>query len=47
VSALLLDLLLPTSGQTLAFSTIGGTLLAIVAVAIASIRWRSRARGSA
>jgi transporter family-2 protein len=38
-SALLLDLLLPTAGHTLAFSTIGGTLLAIVAVAIASIRW--------
>ena len=42
-----LDLLLPTSGQALAFSTVGGTLLAIVAVAIASIRWRGGARGSA
>ncbi|WP_431245343.1 DMT family transporter [Leifsonia xyli] len=42
VAALLLDLLLPTSGHGLAFSTIGGTLLAIVAVAIASIRWGSR-----
>lgn len=39
VAALLLDLLLPTSGHALAFSTIGGTLLAIVAVAVASVRW--------
>ncbi|MDR6971291.1 DMT family transporter [Leifsonia shinshuensis] len=39
VAALLLDLLLPTAGHVLAFSTVGGTLLAIVAVAIASIRW--------
>lgn len=38
-SALLLDLLLPTAGHVLAFSTIGGTLLAIVAVAVASVRW--------
>ena len=30
-AALLLDLLLPTSSHALAFSTIGGTLLAIVA----------------
>jgi len=43
-SALLLDLLLPTAGHALAFSTIGGTLLAIVAVAIASMRWRWRSR---
>ncbi|WP_285115924.1 DMT family transporter [Leifsonia sp. fls2-241-R2A-40a] len=41
-AALLLDLLLPTAGHTLAFSTIGGTLLAIVAVGIASIRWGRR-----
>ncbi|NUU07640.1 DMT family transporter [Leifsonia sp. C5G2] len=41
-AALLLDLLLPTAGHQLAFSTIGGTLLAIVAVAIASVRWRWR-----
>ena len=41
-SALLLDLLLPTSGHALAFSTVGGTLLALVAVAVASIRWGSR-----
>jgi transporter family-2 protein len=46
-AALLLDLLLPTAGHQLAFSTIGGTLLAIVAVAIASVRWRWGARGSA
>ncbi|ANF31340.1 hypothetical protein A0130_06365 [Leifsonia xyli] len=43
-SALLLDLLLPTAGHALAFSTIGGTLLAIVAVAIASMRWRWHSR---
>lgn len=43
-AALLLDLLLPTSSQALAFSTIGGTLLAIVAVAVASIRWGARTR---
>jgi len=46
-AALLLDLLLPTAGHQLAFSTIGGTLLAIVAVAIASVRWRGRARPAA
>lgn len=43
-AALLLDLLLPTAGHQLAFSTIGGTLLAILAVAIASVRWNGRAR---
>ncbi|MGH1549229.1 DMT family transporter [Leifsonia poae] len=45
-SALLLDLLIPTSGHALAFSTIGGTLLAIVAVAIASMRWRWSSRAA-
>ena len=44
MAALLLDLLLPTSSHALAFSTIGGTLLAIVAVAVASIRWGRRRR---
>ena len=43
-AALLLDLLLPTSSHALAVSTIGGTLLAIVAVAIASVRWGRRRR---
>ena len=40
VTALLLDLLAPSSGESVAFSTVGGTLLALVAVAVASIRWR-------
>lgn len=47
LAALLLDLLLPTSGHVLAFSTIGGTLLAIVAVAVAGIRWSFRRRRAA
>lgn len=42
LTALLLDLLAPTSSAPVPFSTIGGTLLAIVAVGVASIRWRSR-----
>ncbi|GIT82208.1 hypothetical protein LLS1_38770 [Leifsonia sp. LS1] len=42
LTALLLDLLAPTSRAPVAFSTIGGTLLAIVAVGVASIRWGSR-----
>ncbi|WP_025158439.1 DMT family transporter [Leifsonia aquatica] len=42
LTALLLDLLAPTSSTPVAFSTIGGTLLAIVAVGVASIRWGSR-----
>jgi transporter family-2 protein len=46
VAALLLDLLLPTAGHQLAASTIGGTLLAIVAVAVASVRWRWRSAAS-
>ncbi|MBN9629746.1 MAG: DMT family transporter [Actinobacteria bacterium] len=43
VTALLLDVFAPTSTQPVAFSTIGGTLLALVAVAVASVRWRRRA----
>jgi bacterial/archaeal transporter family-2 protein len=42
LTALLLDLLAPTTTTPVAFSTIGGTLLAIVAVGVASIRWGSR-----
>nr|WP_281369322.1 DMT family transporter [Leifsonia shinshuensis] len=42
VTALLLDLLAPSSPAPVAFSTIAGTLLALVAVAVASIRWRRR-----
>ncbi|WP_158865315.1 DMT family transporter [Leifsonia sp. AG29] len=42
VAALLLDLLLPTSGSEVAFSTVGGTALALVAVATASMRWGGR-----
>jgi transporter family-2 protein len=44
VTALLLDVLAPTSGREVAFSTVGGTILAIVAVAVASIRWNWRSR---
>jgi bacterial/archaeal transporter family-2 protein len=47
VTALLLDVFAPTSTQPVAFSTIGGTLLALVAVAVASVRWRGGAQGSA
>ncbi|MCI0156317.1 DMT family transporter [Leifsonia shinshuensis] len=42
VTALLLDVLAPTSTRAVAFSTIGGTLLALVAVAVASVRWGRR-----
>lgn len=42
VTALLLDVFAPTSTQPVAFSTIGGTLLALVAVAVASVRWGRR-----
>jgi transporter family-2 protein len=42
VAALLLDPLLPTSGSGVAFSTVGGTALALVAVATASMRWGRR-----
>ncbi|MBB2969384.1 DMT family transporter [Leifsonia aquatica] len=44
LTALLLDLLAPTSGAPVAFSTIGGTLLAIVAVGVASVRWGALSR---
>ncbi|MGH1525925.1 DMT family transporter [Leifsonia sp. L25] len=42
VTALLLDLLAPSSPEPVAFSTVAGTLLALVAVAVASIRWGRR-----
>ncbi|WP_314149520.1 DMT family transporter [uncultured Leifsonia sp.] len=42
VTALLLDVFAPTTTGGIAFSTVGGTLLALVAVAVASIRWGSR-----
>ncbi|OJX72448.1 DMT family transporter [Leifsonia sp. 71-9] len=45
LTALLLDLLAPTSSAPVAFSTIGGTLLAIVAVGVASVRWGALSRG--
>lgn len=41
LSALALDLLAPTSAQPVAFATIGGTVLALVAVLIVGIRRRS------
>ncbi|MDN4615992.1 DMT family transporter [Leifsonia sp. F6_8S_P_1B] len=44
ITALLLDLLLPSSQAGVPFSTIGGTLLAVVAVGVASIRWGRRRR---
>lgn len=47
VTALLLDLFAPTSTQPVAASTVGGTLLALVAVAVASVRSRGRAGSSA
>ncbi|MFC9920022.1 DMT family transporter [Agromyces binzhouensis] len=39
-AALALDVLLPTSARPVGFATVGGTVLALVAVALASIRWR-------
>ncbi len=42
VTAVLLDALLPGSAQPVAASTVAGTLLALVAVAVASIRWGRR-----
>ncbi|WP_295119524.1 DMT family transporter [uncultured Leifsonia sp.] len=42
VTALLLDVFAPTSSQPVAASTVAGTLLALVAVAVASVRWRGR-----
>ncbi len=41
-AALSLDLLVPTAGRPVDVATIGGTLLALVAVIIASIRWSRR-----
>ena len=38
-AALALDLLLPTSERPIDLATIGGTVLAVVAVVVASIRW--------
>lgn len=40
LTALALDLALPSSNQPIAWTTVAGTLLALVAVAVASIRWR-------
>lgn len=46
-TALLLDVLAPSSQEPVRFSTVGGTLLALVAVGVASVRWGGRAsRGS-
>jgi transporter family-2 protein len=42
VTALLLDLFAPTSAEPVAASTIGGTLLALASVAVASMRWGRR-----
>ena len=44
LTALLLDLLAPSSAHPVAFSTVAGTLLALIAVAVASIRWGNAAR---
>jgi transporter family-2 protein len=41
-TALALDLLAPTTGAGVDAATIGGTVLALVAVAIASVRWSRR-----
>lgn len=46
VTALLLDVLAPSTAEPVPFSTIGGTLLALVAVVVASVRWRGGVRGS-
>lgn len=42
VAALALDLLLPTADRPVDIATIGGTVLALVAVVVASIRWGRR-----
>jgi transporter family-2 protein len=42
VAALALDLLLPTADRPVGIATIGGTALALVAVAVASISWGRR-----
>jgi transporter family-2 protein len=41
-AALSLDLLLPTADRPVDIATIGGTLLALVAVVIASLGWTRR-----
>ncbi|HZW42166.1 MAG TPA: DMT family transporter, partial [Agromyces sp.] len=38
-AALALDLLVPTADRPVELATVGGTVLALVAVAVASIRW--------
>lgn len=47
VTALLLDVFAPSTSAPVPFSTIGGTLLALVAVVVASIRWRVRRTATA
>ncbi|WP_235507727.1 DMT family transporter [Agromyces sp. Root1464] len=42
VAALALDLLLPTADRPVGIATIGGTVLALIAVGVASIRWGRR-----
>ncbi|WP_084512586.1 DMT family transporter [Agromyces subbeticus] len=42
VAALALDLLLPTADRPVELATVGGTVLALIAVAVASIRWSRR-----
>ncbi|NEN04266.1 DMT family transporter [Diaminobutyricibacter tongyongensis] len=41
LTALALDLVLPSGSHPIAWTTVAGTLLALVAVAVASIRWRA------
>lgn len=43
LTALALDLALPSASHPIAWTTVAGTLLALVAVAVASIRWHSSA----
>ncbi|UOE24726.1 DMT family transporter [Agromyces soli] len=45
-AALALDLLLPTAERPLEFATVGGTVLALVAVLVASIRWSRHAHAA-
>ncbi|WP_100344577.1 DMT family transporter [Compostimonas suwonensis] len=47
LAALLIDATSPTAAQAIDGATIGGTLLAVVAVVIAGIRWRRRASPAA
>ncbi|WP_445966004.1 DMT family transporter [Agromyces sp. ZXT2-6] len=46
-AALALDVLLPATGRPVGVATIGGTALALVAVALASIRWGRRPKHAA